>query len=179
MIAGDNPEGSNVVWHLTSRYLTSGQVPATQPATGPLRISPLTGLECEADPANCHLRFSLPTATYWMICASPRHRNKYGRSAHAVCTCDYRIYWHLLVRLRKYVLLVWCSCWCMFLSCSLNLPPSAWALQRANALRTTLIHAAHSRPSRSAKWGQANTSYSRQLSNNLHNTLLYDSKTNK
>ena len=37
---------------------------------------------------------------------------KYGRYAHEMYPCVYRTYWHLLVWLRKYVLLVrWSQLW--------------------------------------------------------------------
>ena len=58
-IVGDSLEGSNDVWHLTSRQLTSGQGLATLAPN----ISPPTGLDSATHPANRLLRISLPTIT--------------------------------------------------------------------------------------------------------------------
>ena len=64
-IVGDNPEGSNVVWHLKSpRHLTSRRVPAVLPTTCRLRISPLTTEHLVREVVICDLVYrQLPQST--------------------------------------------------------------------------------------------------------------------
>ena len=92
--------------------------------------SPVAPLICISVPfISLFVTHSCKTAifTYWFPYLNPRQENqevgkierkkwntrkKYDRSAHGMCTCVYRTYWHLLVWLRKCELLVrWFQLW--------------------------------------------------------------------
>jgi len=55
-----------------------------------------------------------------------------------MCTCDYRTYWHLLVRLRKYELLVqWSLLWNVADACFVR---DHWSCKGADTIAYSLIH---------------------------------------
>jgi len=80
-IVGDNPEGSNIMWHLTSRHRTSEQRPAAQHLSTDRTGGRHASCERSATHLTTHYN-SQPDHAATFLGSTPRNRTAHSRRSH-------------------------------------------------------------------------------------------------